>query len=424
MNNRLYDIVVFGVTGFTGQYVLEELSRSVEKEKLKIAIAGRNEKKLKDILQNSSQYLESIGEKLGDIPIIIADINNEKSLLEMCQKTQLVLNCVGPYTLYGEPVVKACLVTGTHHLDISGEPLFLENMQLKYHEEAKEKGIYIIGACGFDSIPCDVGISLIKKKFQGDINSVETYLQFNSRESEPINTGTWKSLVNGIHNAGLLKDVRRQLNQRIFKKHAPKYPYPADYRYYFRSELTNNWYIPFPGSDKTVSVRSQLYNYNVKNERPVQIRTYLKQPVNLLLLALFGIILFVLSSFEWGRNLLIRHPKFFSGGKFQEGGPTREQVKGSSFSIIFLAKGWNEKLDPMEKHAEPPNKSMKVVLTAPDAAYISTSACLVKAGIVVLKENDKMPERGGVITPGAAFADTSLVERLQQFGFKFEFEEM
>ena len=44
-----------------------------------------------------------------------------------------------------------------HHVDISGEPQFLESMQLKYGEEAESKGLYIIGSCGFDSIPSDVG---------------------------------------------------------------------------------------------------------------------------------------------------------------------------------------------------------------------------------------------------------------------------
>ena len=42
-------------------------------------------------------------------------------------------------------------------MDISGEPQFLETMQLKYNDEAEKKGIYIVGSCGFDSIPSDLG---------------------------------------------------------------------------------------------------------------------------------------------------------------------------------------------------------------------------------------------------------------------------
>ena len=54
-------------------------------------------------------------------------------------------------------MVKACVAQGTHHVDISGEPQFLETMQLKYNDEAEKKGIYIVGSCGFDSIPSDLG---------------------------------------------------------------------------------------------------------------------------------------------------------------------------------------------------------------------------------------------------------------------------
>ena len=54
-------------------------------------------------------------------------------------------------------MVKACVTQGTHHVDISGEPQFLETMQLKYNDEAEKKGIYIVGSCGFDSIPSDLG---------------------------------------------------------------------------------------------------------------------------------------------------------------------------------------------------------------------------------------------------------------------------
>jgi short subunit dehydrogenase-like uncharacterized protein len=64
---------------------------------------------------------------------------------------QVVVNCVGPYRFFGENVVKACLAAGTNYVDVSGEPQFLERMQLLYHKEAEDKGIYIIGSCGFDS---------------------------------------------------------------------------------------------------------------------------------------------------------------------------------------------------------------------------------------------------------------------------------
>ena len=43
----------------------------------------------------------------------------------------------------------------------------MERMQLDYHKAAEEKGVYVISACGFDSVPCDLGTVFLMKKFQG-----------------------------------------------------------------------------------------------------------------------------------------------------------------------------------------------------------------------------------------------------------------
>ena len=81
-----------------------------------------------------------IGEKLDHIPIVTADTEDYESIKRMAAKTKVLLNNCGPFRLIGEPVVKACIESGTHHLDISGETEYMENMELKYHEEAMKKG--------------------------------------------------------------------------------------------------------------------------------------------------------------------------------------------------------------------------------------------------------------------------------------------
>lgn len=77
------------------------------------------------------------------------------------------MNAVGPYRFYGEKVVLACLNTGTHYVDISAEDQFMNLIQLKYHEAAKAKGIYLVYACGFDCIPIDLGVVFLRKNFKG-----------------------------------------------------------------------------------------------------------------------------------------------------------------------------------------------------------------------------------------------------------------
>ncbi|XP_011382823.1 saccharopine dehydrogenase-like oxidoreductase, partial [Pteropus vampyrus] len=180
---RPFHLVVFGASGFTGQFVTEEVAREqVDPEgnsRLPWAVAGRSAEKLQRVLERAALKLgrPTLPSEVG---IIICDINNPASLDEMAKKATVVLNCVGPYRLYGEPVVKACIENGTSCIDISGEPQFLEQMYWKYHEKAAEKGVYIIGSSGFDSIPADLGVIYTRNKMNGTLTAVESFLTIHS----------------------------------------------------------------------------------------------------------------------------------------------------------------------------------------------------------------------------------------------------
>lgn len=100
----------------------------------------------------------------------------------MASKGRVVLNCVGPYRFYGEAVVKACVENGASHVDISGEPQFMERMQLEYNDAARESRVYVVQACGFDSIPADVGIVYLEDQFDGQVNSIETFLDLKAKK--------------------------------------------------------------------------------------------------------------------------------------------------------------------------------------------------------------------------------------------------
>ena len=106
-------------------------------------------------------------EDYSKVPIFVADTEDYDSLLKMTARAKLIMNTVGPYRFYGEAVIKACLETKTHHVDVSGEPQFMESMQLKYHDEALNNGVYLLSSCGFDSIPADLGVIFLQKEFDG-----------------------------------------------------------------------------------------------------------------------------------------------------------------------------------------------------------------------------------------------------------------
>src|SRR6476469_8258767 len=147
MPERDYDIVLFGATGFTGALTAEYLARHAP-EGLRWALAGRNRAKL-----------DALSERLGiDVPLLHADVGDEASLRSVAESARVVITTVGPYVAYGEPLVAACAAAGTHYVDLTGEPEFVDRMYVRHHAEAQRSGARIVHACGFDSIPHDLGV--------------------------------------------------------------------------------------------------------------------------------------------------------------------------------------------------------------------------------------------------------------------------
>lgn len=179
-SEREFDLVIFGATGFTGFFVVRELLLSIsekpdEYSNLKWAVAGRNVQKLSEALAKVGTELDK---DLSSVVKIEADVNDAKSLAAMASRTRLVINCVGPYRFYGRQVVEACVNTGegTHHIDISGEPQYVESTQVEFNAKAKEKGILVLSCCGWDSVPCDLGVDFLKRNFNGKLHHVETFM--------------------------------------------------------------------------------------------------------------------------------------------------------------------------------------------------------------------------------------------------------
>ena len=146
-----FDIVVYGATGYTGRLVAEYLAREYGGDaSLKWAMAGRSEKKL-------AAVRDEIGAP-ASTPLVVADAADPASLKAMAARAKCVITTVGPYQLYGEPLVAACAEAGTDYVDLCGEPNFMRAMIDKYEAAAKKSGARIVFSCGFDSIPFDLGV--------------------------------------------------------------------------------------------------------------------------------------------------------------------------------------------------------------------------------------------------------------------------
>ena len=107
-NTRDHDVVVFGATGFTGELTSVYLAEHAPAG-LRWALAGRNQSKLEAVRSR----LSKIDPALADLPLLHADTTDDASLKEVAASTRVVITTVGPYLLYGAPLVAACAEAGT-----------------------------------------------------------------------------------------------------------------------------------------------------------------------------------------------------------------------------------------------------------------------------------------------------------------------
>ena len=177
-----FKIVVYGATGFTGELCVKYLSSHYKE--LSMAIAGRNQKKLEDI--KSKHGLSC--------PTIIADSFDSEALKKMCDRADVILSTVGPYHKYGSALVEACVESGCHYVDITGESFWVKEQIEKHHNIAKKKGLRIINACGFDSVPSDLGVFFAANSVDGELKSVRGFHAWKGEASG----GTMETMFSSI----------------------------------------------------------------------------------------------------------------------------------------------------------------------------------------------------------------------------------
>lgn len=199
---RPYDIVVWGASGFTGRLVVEYLARKYPTGSgLRWAVAGRDADKLQSVL---AEFAEST----PGVPVLIADSNEAESLANLARSARVVLTTVGPYAKYGSKLVQACVTHGTHYCDLAGEVQWMRAMIDQHLPEAQKSGARIVHSCGFDSIPSDIGVYLLQQaavKLHGEPCS-EIALLVKAMKGG-ASGGTIASMLNAIDQARNDRDI-------------------------------------------------------------------------------------------------------------------------------------------------------------------------------------------------------------------------
>ncbi|GJX69064.1 probable mitochondrial saccharopine dehydrogenase-like oxidoreductase [Tanacetum coccineum] len=381
-----YDIVIFGAS----------------------ALAGRNPSKLTQALNWAHPSYPN------NIPIITADISDPLSLTQMASQAKVVLNCVGPFRLYGEKVVKACVESGCDYLDISGEPEFMERMEAVYNDKAAADGSLVVSACGFDSVPAELGFMFNVRQWgeMGVPNRVEAYLSLESEKRIVGNFGTFESAVLGVANMDKLAELRRSRPRRYFEIPGPG-PGPAKGSTIEHQKKIGLWAVKLPSADAIV-VRRTLAALTENpsglqgvNEDPKQAENELPFWSTHKTCAILEVKIATKSYF--GCHCF---------GGFKKEGPTEEQVESARFKMWFVGQGFSDANVASQRNAKPDTEVITRVM-GPEIGYLTTPIILVQCALILLKQRQDLP-KGGVYPPGIVFGPTDLQDRLQENGISFD----
>ncbi len=202
--NRQFDVIVYGATGFTGTLVAEYLLRQYGVSgKLVWAIAGRSASKLEAVRT-------SLGADAAGLETIVADSSDHNALAALASRTRVVLTTVGPYALYGSGLVAACVEAGTDYCDLAGEVQWIRKMIDTHQERARETGARIVHCCGFDSIPMDIGVWFLQDTAKRNHGSYCTDISLYVKAVKgTASGGTIASMMNIIEEAKQDRSVAR-----------------------------------------------------------------------------------------------------------------------------------------------------------------------------------------------------------------------
>ncbi len=381
---REFDIIVYGATGYTGRLVAEYLKT---KTGLKWAMAGRSADKLAEVR-------DLIG-VAADTPLIVADASDPASLDAMVKRTKVVLTTVGPYQLYGNELVEACVANGTDYTDLCGEPAWMRQKIDQHDEAAKVSGARIVFSAGFDSIPFDLGVLMLQK------HCVETFGAPAPRVKGRVR------VMKGTFSGGTAASMKATMAA------ASKDPAVIGY-------LTNPFSLAggFEGPAQPAGNKPQ-YDESIGSWATsfvmAPINTKNVHRTNALLGQAFG------ADFVYDEMMLTgpgdqgeamaKHvastPMMGGADDPKPGeGPSKEERDTGFYDVLFIAE-------------YPDGRTAKLSVKGDrDPGYGSTSKMISETAIA-LSENQGA---GGVTTPGAALGET-LVDRLQKYaGLSFAVE--
>lgn len=379
----MVDITLFGATGFTGGLTADYLAVHLPVEAT-WAIAGRNQAKLEAV----AERIAATGRPVPEI--VLADQSDAASMAEMAAGTRVLISTVGPYLEYGEPAVKAAAEAGIAYVDLTGEPLFVDRMWLKYHDLAVSTGAKLVHACGFDSIPYDLGVLFTVEQLPADVPlTLRGYIRAKA------------SFSGGTYHSALAQMSQMRASQAVAKERRAREGRPPGRRVHGGGKLgpavegVKGYGVPLPTIDPQIVLRSAAaldrYGPDFTYEHYAHFKT---RRMMALAAPLLGAVA-VGAQIPPVRALL---KKVKDPGE----GPSEAERATSWFSLTVVGEGGGERVVTTVRGGDP--------------GYSETAKMLAESAMSLAF--DDLPDVSGQTTSAVAMG-TALINRLQNSGIDF-----
>ncbi|MBL8419917.1 MAG: saccharopine dehydrogenase NADP-binding domain-containing protein, partial [Dechloromonas sp.] len=385
-----HDLIVFGATSFVGQILARQLFEQFGTHgKLSWAAAGRSIARLEELRA-------SMGPAAAKLPLLVADAADEAALRKMCLGTKTVVSTVGPYALYGEPLVKVCAETGTDYCDLTGEAQWIRRMLSQYEETARKSGARIVHSCGFDSIPSDLGVLFLQQEAIRRFGQPCPHVKMRVKAMRGgFSGGTAASIMNLLKEAAADPQLRSELANPYSLcpgGYAPPIRQPdirsAEYDRDFQA-----WVAPFIMSaintrivQRTNALTEQAYGADFRYDEAMLTGRGLKGRMTALGMAA-GISAFMVAGAIGPARWALERFVLPAPGS----GPSPQAQQQGFYDLRFIGRTDD-------------GRSIMVKVTGDrDAGYGSTSKMLAQAAAFLARDLPKAEKPGGFWTPATLF---------------------
>jgi short subunit dehydrogenase-like uncharacterized protein len=396
-----HDLVVLGATGFVGRLLSAYLARQAPAG-LRVALAGRSRERLEGVRADLPAGAHTW-------PLLVCDATDAAQVEDLARSTRVVVTTVGPYARYGLPLVRACADAGTHYADLTGEVLFVRDAVDAAHESAVRTGARLVTACGFDSIPSDLGVHLLHREADrlglgglGDTTLLVT--QF----SGGFSGGTVDSMRSQLE-ALEADPSRRHVVYDPFALSTDRGSEPdrsgqRDAMYVYRDATTGRWTAPWVMASfnsrivrRSDSLLGHPYGSGFRYREAMGFGRGTQDRLQAYAVAAALGTAFTAMSNRYTRSVadrLLPSPGEGPGERAQEEGHFRVELRTTTDSGRRL---------------------LAVVAAKGDPGYAATAVMLGESALCLAVDQDRLDSGGGVLTPSVAMGD-ALVERLRIAG--------